>query len=132
MATFQRFEDIIAWQKARALNKEIYNLSNKSSFARDLGFNDQIRRSSVSILSNIAEGFERRSQVEFAQFLNFAKGSAGEFRAQLYIALDLQYIGKEDFDKLNQSVIEISKMITGLMDYLKPTTKTIKAKKTII
>src|ERR1044071_8834864 len=88
MSTFQSFEDIEAWQKARELTRRVYEVSEVGAFARDFGLRDQIRRASVSALSNIAEGFERSGTGEFIQFLSAAKGSAGEVRAQLYVALD--------------------------------------------
>ena len=88
MSSFQRFEDIEAWQKARELTKAIYAMSNDGQFARDFGLRDQIRRASVSIMSNIAEGFERTGDAEFRHFRSMAKGSVGEVRAQLYVALD--------------------------------------------
>ena len=119
MATFQKFEDIAAWQRARELTKDIYTLTSKGEFSRDFGLKDQIRRASVSIMSNIAEGFERSGTGEFKQFLATAKGSAGEVRSQLYVALDQQYISRDTFAQLNSPVTEISKMIAGLMDYLK-------------
>jgi four helix bundle protein len=118
MGKINGFEDILAWQKARQLNKEIYKISNNELFNRDFGLKDQIRRASVSILSNIAEGFERNGSKEFKQFLSIAKGSAGEVRAQLYVALDLGYINKEEFELISGLVIETSKMISGLINYL--------------
>jgi|SRR5690349_24234991 len=119
MATFKQFEDITAWQKARELTKEIYKVTSKNEFSRDFGLKDQIRRASVSIMSNIAEGFERSGTGEFSHFLATAKGSAGEVRSQLYVALDQQYITPAVFENINISVTEISKMIAGLMNYLK-------------
>jgi four helix bundle protein len=119
MATFKTFEDITAWQRARELTKEIYKLTSHDEFSRDFGLKDQIRRASVSIMSNIAEGFERSGTGEFAHFLATAKGSAGEVRSQLYVALDQNYIPPSVFDCLASSVTEISRMIAGLMDYLK-------------
>ncbi len=95
MSTFQSFEEIEAWQKARELTRRVYELLDKGSFARDFGLRDQMRRACVSILSNIAEGFERSGTGEFVQFLSAAKGSAGEVRAQLYVALDRRYIERE-------------------------------------
>ena len=86
MATFKTFEDIEAWQRSRALTKSIYKVTSQGTFARDFGLRDQIRKASVSIMSNIAEGFERSGTKEFIQFLATAKGSAGEVRAQLYVA----------------------------------------------
>jgi len=119
MAKINSFEDIQAWQKARELNKEIYKVSNNGSFSKDFGLRDQIRRASISILSNIAEGFERNGSKEFKQFLSVAKGSAGEVRAQLYVALDLEYITKEEFEKLNRLVLDTSKMTSGFINYLR-------------
>jgi len=118
MSAFQRFENIEAWQKARELTKAIYALSNDGQFARDFGLRDQIRRASVSIMSNIAEGFERGSNKEFIQFLYIAKGSAGEVRTQLYIAFDQAYINQETFNQLNKNVVETSRMVSGLIAYL--------------
>lgn len=118
LATIERFEDIEAWQKARNLTRQIYAVSNDGAFSRDFGLRDQIRRAAVSIMSNIAEGFERGSNKEFIQFLFIAKGSAGEARSQLYVALDLGYIGKEAFDYLNADLISISRQISGFAKYL--------------
>ena len=101
MPEIKQFEDLDVWQKARELTRLIYQISSDSSFAKDFGLKDQIRRSSVSILSNIAEGFERGSNKEFIQFLSYAKGSCGELRAQLYVALDQKYIDNEVF-KISQ------------------------------
>ena len=86
MATFHRFEDIESWQKARRLARRIYELTGNGDFARDFGLRDQIRRAAVSIMSNIAEGFERDSRREFARFLDIARASTGEVRSQLYVA----------------------------------------------
>lgn len=119
MATFKSFEDIEAWQKARELTQRIYEVSNKGSFARDYGLKDQIRRACVSTMSNIAEGYERGGTKEFIQFLSTAKGSSGEVRSQLYVALDQAYIDSKTFGQLSELVKEISRMITGLMKYLK-------------
>src|SRR6185503_14984057 len=88
MATFKTFEDIEAWQQSRKLTKSIYEITSQGTFARDFVLHDQIRKASVSIMSNIAEGFERSGTKEFIQFLATAKGSAGEVRAQSYVALD--------------------------------------------
>ena len=122
MAKFSSFEEIISWQKSRELNKDIYNVTNKnSSFSKDFGLRDQIRRSSISISSNIAEGFERETTKEFIRFLYIAKASSGEFRSQLYLAFDLDYITKDEFSKLNLKVNEVSKLISGLIKYLNST-----------
>jgi len=122
MAKFSSFEEIISWQKSRELNKDIYNITNKnSSFSKDFGLRDQIRRSSISISSNIAEGFERETTKEFIRFLYIAKASSGEFRSQLYLAFDLDYITEDEFSKLNLKVNEVSKLISGLIKYLNST-----------
>ncbi len=122
MAKFRSFEEIISWQKARELNKDIYNITNKNnSFSKDFGLRDQIRRSSISISSNIAEGFERETTKEFIRFLYIAKASSGEFRSQLYLAFDLNYINKDEFSKLNLKVNEVSKLLSGLIKYLNST-----------
>lgn len=122
MAKFSSFEEIKSWQKARELNKDIYSITNKNeSFAKDFGLRDQIRRSSISVSSNIAEGFERETTKEFIRFLYIAKASAGEFRSQLYLAFDLNYIANEEFEKLKSEVNEVSKLISGLIKYLSST-----------
>jgi four helix bundle protein len=118
MATFKSFEDIEAWQRSRVLTTSIYKITSQGTFARDFGLRDQIRKASVSIMSNIAEGFERSGTREFIQFLATAKGSAGEVRAQLYVALDQGYVEQSIFDELSQSVIKISMMLSGLITYL--------------
>ena len=95
MAEIKRFENVEAWRKARELVSAIYAVSSKSAFAKDFGLRDQIRRAAVSILSNIAEGFERGGDKEFSQFLSLAKASCGEVRSQLYVALDQKYLTEE-------------------------------------
>jgi four helix bundle protein len=119
VTTIKSFEDIIAWQKARILNKEIYTISSKGKLSNDYSLKDQMRRASVSITSNIAEGFEREGKQEFIHFLSIAKGSCGELRSQLYIAFDLEYISETEFQQLIQNLIQVSKTIGGLMNYLK-------------
>jgi four helix bundle protein len=118
MAKIERFEDIVSWQKGRELNRLIYKATKAGAFAKDFGFRDQIRRASVSVTSNIAEGFERGGDKEFIQFLSDAKGSCGEVRSQLYLALDEEYISKEQFAKLYDMTMQISRLISGLMTYL--------------
>ncbi len=118
MSGFQRFEEIEAWQKARELTKYIYALSNDSQFARDFGLRDQIRRASVSIMSNIAEGFGRGGNKEFIQFLSIAKGSTSEVQAQIYVALDANYITREQFQQIFELTKSIGNMIGGLIRYL--------------
>jgi len=119
MPTIERFEDIEAWQKARELAREIYAFSKGDTFARDFGLKDQIRRAAVSIMSNIAEGFERGGDKEFAQFIALAKGSSAEVRSQLYVALDQGYINQDTFDRLSKTTLQINRMLTGLMKYLR-------------
>jgi four helix bundle protein len=109
-----RFEDFIAWQKARLLTAEIYNVTDREKFARDFGLKDQIRRAAVSIMSNIAEGFERGRPAEFHQFLSIAKASCAELRSQLYVALDAGYLSKETFDRLMAQASEVGYIIGGL------------------
>ena len=119
MPTFKKLEEIQAWQKARALCKQIYSVTNGGQFATDFGLRDQVRRAAVSVMSNIAEGFERGGTREFAQFLAIAKGSAGEIRAQLYVAHDQSYIDRHQFDEFIKDVDEVSRMINGLLTYLR-------------
>jgi four helix bundle protein len=119
MATFQSFEEIEAWQKARELTRKIYTVAKAGTFSRDFGLRDQICRASVSIMSNIAEGFDRSGTGEFMQFLAIAKGSAGEVKSQLYVAVDQNYISKETFDLLLALAAETGRLIGGLMNYLR-------------
>ena len=119
MATFKTLEQISAWQQSRQLTKQIYMVTSQGTFAKDYALKDQIRRASVSIMSNIAEGFERSGTGEFNQFLSTAKGSAGEVRSQLYVALDQGYITNNAFEELCANVLQISRMISGLMGYLR-------------
>jgi four helix bundle protein len=116
---FRSFEEIESWKKARVFNKNIYSISQQGTFSKDFDLIRQIRRASVSISSNIAEGFERNTDKEFVYFLYVAKASAGEVRSQLYLANDLDYINNEDFNQLKNQVVEISKLIGGLIKYLK-------------
>lgn len=119
MAGFKRFEDIMAWQKARQVTKLIYEITTAGSLAKDFGLRDQIRRSSVSIMANIAEGFGRRSDKEFSNFLNIAHGSAAETQSHLYISYDLNYITEDDFKKIYSLLEEVSKMIMSLTQHLR-------------
>ena len=124
MATLRKFEDIKAWQDAIALADAVYAATREPSFAKDFGLCDQMRRAAVSISSNIAEGFERETNVEFARFLAIAKGSAGELRSQLYVARNAGYIDTECFDSLYTLSTEIGRRLAHFMSYLKrsPTT----------
>ena len=110
----EKFEDLIAWQKARELTKNIYRVTKQGDFLKDFGLRDQIRRSSVSIISNLAEGFERGGRSEFHQFLVYAKGSCAELRSQLYVALDVDYIDGMTFQKLHDLAGETSRLVGGL------------------
>ena len=118
MAKIERFEGIQAWQKSRELNKNIYQVTTNPSFSKDFTLKDQIRRASISIMANIAEGFGRKSNKEFANFLNMSHGSAAEVQCHRYVALDLNYISKEDFEMLYQKAEEVPKMIQAFMNYL--------------
>lgn len=111
----ERFEDIISWQKAKLLTVAVYRLFEKN---RDFGFRDQIQRASVSIMNNIAEGFERRGDKEFKHFLYIAKGSCAETRSMLYLALDLNYITDVQLNKLILQTEEISRLLSGLIKSL--------------
>ena len=115
----KRFEELVVYQRARGLVKEVYALTRRPAFAKDWGLADQIRRAAVSIMSNIAEGFERGSNVEFVQFLYIAKGSCGEVRAQLMIAADQQYLDSSTHDRLHGDCRRISAMLSNLITYLR-------------
>ncbi len=110
----ERFEDLVAWQKARSLVAEIYKATRSGQFQKDFGLKDQIRRAAVSISSNIAEGFDRNRLTEFHQFLSIAKGSCAEVRSQSYVALDVGYLPQADFDRLLHQANEVSSIINAL------------------
>ena len=118
MATAKQFEDLAVWQDARALVKTIYATSKQSVFYRDIGLREQIRRAATSTMSNIAEGFERGSRKEFIQFLNISKGSTGEVRSQLYIALDQEYLTENKFNALRDSAASLSRRLAKFIRYL--------------
>jgi len=109
-----KFEDLIAWQKARELTKEVYRISKRGAFAKDFGLSGQIQRASVSIMSNIAEGFERGGRGEFHQFLSVAKASCAEVRSLLYVALDIKYIDKIGFKRIMDKAKEVGRIVGGL------------------
>ena len=119
MATFKKFEEIECWKKARELTREVYEITNKPAFSRDFGLKDQIRRAAVSVMSNIAEGYDRSGTAEFVHFLATAKGSAAEVRCQLYVAADQGYIDDAHFVELNSLALETARMLSGLMKYLR-------------
>lgn len=118
MAKVEKFEDLEAWKLARELTKLVYNASSTGDFAKDFALVNQIRRASVSILSNIAEGFERNGDKEFVQFLSVAKGSCGEVRAQLYVAFDQGYLDANSFTEIKGKLNEEGRMLSGLIKYL--------------
>ena len=118
MTTVTRFEDLDVWQKAKELTSLIYRLSSLGSFARDYGLREQMRRAAVSIMSNIAEGFESQTQVMFIQYLARAKGSAGELRAQLYIALEQEYMTSDEFQSAFSLAEMCSRQLASFIRYL--------------
>jgi four helix bundle protein len=115
----ERFEDLIAWQKARELTRQVYLLTRKEEFFKDFGLRDQIRRAAVSVMSNIAEGFERGSTAEYHQFVVIAKGSCAEVRSQLYVGFDAGYITEAEFGVVHACAVELSRIISGLKTSLK-------------
>ena len=118
MATAKRFEALDVWQRSRELANLIYSFSKKGTFSSDFGLRDQIRRAAVSIMSNIAEGFESNTQQTFIKYLGYAKASAGEVRAQLYIVKDQGYISGEDLKKAFEMAEICSKQLSCLVYYL--------------
>ena len=114
MSKIEKFEDLIAWQKARELTKRVYEMTRHGDFAKDFGLKDQIQRATVSIMSNIAEGFERGGRAEFHQFLSVAKASCAEVRSQLYVALDAEYLTQSAFDQLQSLAEEVGRITGGL------------------
>lgn len=114
MGSVRRFEDLIAWQKARVLTKAVYLVTRRERFARDYGLSTQIRKAAVSIMSNIAEGFERSGPAEFHQFLFTAKASCAEVRSQLYVAFDSGYLEQSEFSRLLAQTEEVGRIIGGL------------------
>jgi four helix bundle protein len=119
MGRIQKFEEIEAWQTARELTRQVYSISNVGAFAKDFGLRDQMRRASVSVMSNIAEGFESRTEVLFLEFLGRAKGSAGELRAQFYVAHDVGYISADHLGPLHDQCVKCSSQISRFMEYLR-------------
>ncbi len=119
MARIDRFEELNALRSAREAAILIYDVSDRDEFSRDFALKNQIRRAAISVVSNIAEGFERDGNKEFVNFLSIAKASCGEVRAQLYIALDRGYVSKHEFEAIASKLKETSQTIYGLMKYLK-------------
>ena len=118
MARIERFEEIKGWQSGRELCKVIYAVTNKGSFSRDFGLRDQIRRAAVSVVSNIAEGFEGQNNRSFIRYLYIAKASCGEVRSQAYVALDQDYISRQEFGAIYDKATETSRLLAGFIAYL--------------
>jgi four helix bundle protein len=119
VSSLQSFEEIEEWQVARGLTRRVYQCSANGNFARDRGLQWQIRRAAVSIMSNVAEGFERRGSAEFAQFLAIARGSTAEVQSQLYVALDAGHISIAEFTELQRLARSTTRLLTGFIKYLK-------------
>ena len=122
----EKFEDLIAWRKAIILTKEIYQITRVGEFAKDFGLSGQIQKASVSIMSNIADGFERGGRGEFHQFLSIAKESSAEVRSQLYVALDVGYLERNDFQRIMKKAEEVGRIIGGLRSSVDKQRKTKK------
>ena len=122
MNKIEKFEDIIAWQKARLLTSEIYKRIRTGAFGKDFGLKDQIQRASVSAIANVAEGFERGGDREFIQVLSNSKGSCAEVKSHLYVALDQSYITPPDFEQLYGQASEVARLLAGFMIYLREST----------
>ena len=118
MANIERFEDIQSWQKGRELCRLVYKTTDQGAFSRDFGLRNQVRRAAVSVISNIAEGFESQNNRVFIRYLYIAKGSSGEVRAQAYVALDQSYISQAEFDELYALSTETGRLIAGFIAYL--------------
>jgi four helix bundle protein len=120
----ERFEDIEAWKEARKLVNMVYDISDKEKFPKDFGLKNQIRNASVSVMSNIAEGFDRGTNKEFIQFLTVARASASEAKSHLYVALDRSYIDPEKFGQIYDQISKVISLIDGFIRYLrKPRTQ---------
>jgi four helix bundle protein len=115
----ERFEDIQGWQEARKLTKKIYELTNGTAFKKDMRLCGQIQEASVSIMANIAEGFDRQSKREFIRFLYYASGSGSEVQSHLYVALDQKYISETDFQETYNQARKTKSLINGFISYLK-------------
>jgi four helix bundle protein len=122
MSTFEQFEDLEAWKESRKLVSAIYEVTKRPPFSDDWNMKGQIRDAAVSIMSNIAEGFERGSNKEFIQFLHISKGSSAEVRSLLYAALDQKYLEYSAFEKLRSSATSISRQLKGFISYLNQST----------
>lgn len=124
MSPITKFEEIEAWKTARELTRSVYSLTNHAGFSRDFGLRDQIRRAAISVLSNVAEGFESRTDVQFVNFLGMARASAGEVRAQLYAALDQKYINDDEFKETYSQAEKCARQIANFIKYLETNPRT--------
>ena len=115
----ETFEDVESWKKARELVKSIYLLTNKNPFLKDFGIKDQIQRAAVSVMSNIAEGFDSGTNKSYINFLNYSYRSASEVQSLLYVANDLEYISNKQFTQLHRQLFDIKNLIGGFIQYLK-------------
>lgn len=115
---FKKFEDLPIWQISLRLTKEIYDLTAKKEFSKDFSLRDQIRKAIISVSSNIVEGFEKNSNNEFIRFLKISKGSIGEVRNQLYLALAVNYINQNEFNNINKELEKLANQIGGFIRYL--------------
>jgi len=118
MAAIERFEDIQGWQAARELTQMVYAVSKRGAFARDYRLRDQIHGSAISVMSNIAEGFDASTDREFIRFLGYARRSASELQSQIYIALDQDYISQEEFNRIYAQATKTKRLIGGFIRYL--------------
>ena len=125
MATIEKFEELEVWKISMELCSDIYRITNTDLFSKDFGLKDQIRRSAISVPSNISEGYERDSKNQFLYFLAIAKGSCGELRTQLKIAKSLKYLQEKEFETLNDKCLSTSKQLSGFITYLKQYQTTI-------
>jgi four helix bundle protein len=119
MSKIERFEDLECWKAARELVNYIFPLTNRTTFSKDFDLKSQMRRSALSIMNNIAEGFDRNSNAEFIYFLNISCGSSGELRSMSYILMDNNYINQDEFMKLQDMILNTNRLVKGLIKYLK-------------
>jgi four helix bundle protein len=125
MARIERFEDIEAWKEARGLSREIYRVTGQGTFTKDFGLRDQLQRASVSIMANIAEGFDGGSNREFVKFLGYALRSTTEVQSHLYVASDQGYIDKREFKSLYELSVKVKNLISGFLRYLRSRSPTL-------
>jgi four helix bundle protein len=118
MNQYKTFEELLVWQKAHEVIMDVYRLTKKGEFSKDWALMDQTRRAATSVTANIVEGHERRSKREFAYFLNVSKASSSELRSHLIIARDLNYISPDEFNSAKEKLVEVNRMIAGLIKYL--------------